>query len=149
MRNGLVWTDQLPRISAGLLSLPSGSCVLDREAVVQLAAGRDDFYALRSRSGAGQAVLMGFDLLGLKGRDLRSWPLVDRRAELRHLLTRFTYGVAFVDAHDQHGPDQGLIRSSGKPGRKARPGPDRAIAARPGRRPAHAGAAPCVLTNTA
>lgn len=45
-RNGLVWTDRLPRITAGLLSLPCGSCVLDGEAVVQMPDGPDDFHAL-------------------------------------------------------------------------------------------------------
>ncbi|GGH24646.1 hypothetical protein GCM10007036_31200 [Alsobacter metallidurans] len=104
-RNGLVWTDQLPRIAAGLLSLPCCSCVLDGEAVVQLPNGRDDFHSLRSRSGAGRAVLMAFDLLELDGQDLRSWPLVERRAELAHLLASPIDGIAFVDAHDAYGPE--------------------------------------------
>lgn len=104
-RNGLAWTDRLQRIAGGLHDLPCRSCVLDGEAVVQLPDGRDDFHAVRSRSGAGRAVLMAFDLLELDGQDLRSWPLVERRAELAHLLTSPVDGIAFVDAHDEHGPD--------------------------------------------
>jgi bifunctional non-homologous end joining protein LigD len=50
-------------------------------------------------------VLMAFDLLELNGQDLRPWPLVERRAELAHLLATPVDGNAFVDAHDVHGPD--------------------------------------------
>ncbi|WP_280954487.1 DNA ligase [Alsobacter soli] len=104
-RNGLSWTDRLPRFAAGFVSLPCASCVLDGEVVVQLPDGRDDFDALRSVAGAPHAVLLAFDLLELDGRDRRLLPLVERRAELARLLAQPVDGIAMVDALDERGPD--------------------------------------------
>ncbi|WP_460452444.1 ATP-dependent DNA ligase [Alsobacter sp. SYSU BS001988] len=108
-RNALNWTQRLPRIATGLLSLPCDSCVLDGEAVVQLPDGRDDFHALRSAAGARHAILMAFAILELDGQDLRPWPLSARRAVLRQLIEPEPVdGVAYVDETDADG--EALLR---------------------------------------
>ncbi|PSC02671.1 ATP-dependent DNA ligase, partial [Alsobacter soli] len=97
-RNGLSWTDRLPRIANAVRALPCGSCTLDGEAIVQRDDGRDDFLALRSVTGRIHAALLAFDLLELDGRDLRPLTLLERRAELARLLAQPVDGIAMVDA---------------------------------------------------
>jgi bifunctional non-homologous end joining protein LigD len=65
-------------------SLAGRAAVLDGEIVCLDAEGRPQFYdLLRHRA---EAFFYAFDLLSLDGRDLRSLPLVDRKAELERLV---------------------------------------------------------------
>jgi bifunctional non-homologous end joining protein LigD len=83
------WTERLPGIAGDVGGLPVRSAVLDGEAILNDADCLPDFFALHSamaeRSAPG-AVFMAFDLLHLDGQDLRSRPLIERRAMLAEVL---------------------------------------------------------------
>jgi bifunctional non-homologous end joining protein LigD len=66
--------------------LPGGDLMIDGEAIVQRPNGHCDFDALKTRSGAASAVLIGFDLLRHDGQELRRDPLEARRARLAALI---------------------------------------------------------------
>ena len=90
-RNGHVWTDRLPDVSAPLGDLPD--CVLDGELCALREDGRSDFSALRSAMGfreAGRVVgdlrFFAFDCLRHGREDLRPRPLAERKEHLEALL---------------------------------------------------------------
>jgi bifunctional non-homologous end joining protein LigD len=87
-RNGHDWTDRYPRVAAGARELHCRNAVIDGEAIVQDDAGVSDFAALRKalKAAPQRIVMFAFDLLFLDGEDLRSRPLVERRARLEGLL---------------------------------------------------------------
>jgi bifunctional non-homologous end joining protein LigD len=65
-------------------TLQGHTALLDGEFVCLDAEGRPQFYdLLRHR---GEAFFYAFDLLWLNGRDLRSLPLVDRKAQLERIV---------------------------------------------------------------
>ena len=65
-------------------ALAGRAAVLDGEIVCLDPEGRPQFYGLLRRRG--EAFFYAFDLLWLDGRDLRSLPLVERKAELERLV---------------------------------------------------------------
>lgn len=86
-RKGLDWTDKFPEIAAAARSLPN--VIVDGEVVALNAGGASNFTALRvalSEAQTKDLVFFAFDLLHMNGEDLRSIPLVDRKARLRQLL---------------------------------------------------------------
>jgi bifunctional non-homologous end joining protein LigD len=92
-RNGADATAWWPEIGAGLAGLTKSRTVLDGEAVVLDGIGRSDFERLHARSrrrrshaGADAVTFVAFDVLVLRGRDVRALPLVERRAQLARLL---------------------------------------------------------------
>jgi bifunctional non-homologous end joining protein LigD len=79
--------------------------VLDGEVVVLDDKGHANFEALqnyRSRQTAGHLVYQVFDLLYLDGHDLRSLPLVRRKAILQQILPAIP-GLAFCEHIKEHG----------------------------------------------
>ena len=87
-RNGYDWSDRYPSIVRATAKLPCLSAIIDGEAIVQDQDGASDFDALSSamRWRADSIILYAFDLMHLSGRDLRSQPLLERRALLKDLL---------------------------------------------------------------
>jgi bifunctional non-homologous end joining protein LigD len=88
-RRGHDWSNRFKAIAKAASALPD--CIIDGEAVVLDAEGRSDFSALQSAlaSGKGGPIsLYAFDLLFLKGLDLRSRPLLERKGALRKLLAK-------------------------------------------------------------
>ena len=97
-RRGTDFSDRFPEVIAELLALPD--VVLDAELVMLDENGHPVFERLirRSRlkkrisiehgSRTDPAVLFAFDVLELKGKDVRTWPLLDRKALLKRTLTR-------------------------------------------------------------
>lgn len=89
-RNGNDWTARFIEIARAVAQLPVGEVVLDGEACVVDGSGQPSFEALQaSLSGdrhAGRLVFPTFDLLWLEGRDLRAFPLEERRRTLETLL---------------------------------------------------------------
>jgi bifunctional non-homologous end joining protein LigD len=87
-RNGYDWSDRYQGIVRAGSALRCKSAIIDGEAIVQDHNGASDFDALplaiQSRSNG--IILCAFDLLHLNGIDLRQQTLLDRRAELFHLL---------------------------------------------------------------
>ena len=85
------WTARAPSIARSLSALPVHSVVLDGELVSVRKDGVTDFQALQNALGdAGSENLLyfAFDVLFLNGDDLRSLPLVERKAALAGLLAR-------------------------------------------------------------
>ena len=102
-RRGYDWTDRYPAIARTAVKLPARSFTLDGEAAVSDADGIAVFEALHRRRAAPDAVLHAFDLLELKGKDLRSLPLGERKAKLERLLAGSSAGIVFNEHTDQDG----------------------------------------------
>ena len=84
-RNGKDWTARMPRLAEAVASLPLESGWIDGEVLMPDGEGVPDFQALQNAfdSEATDAlVLYMFDLPFANGHDLRSLPLVERRARL-------------------------------------------------------------------
>ena len=95
-------TASLP-LSLAARRFKAESLVIDGEVVVLREDGRSDFNALRGRRRNDAAVLLAFDLVECKGKDLRDLPLIDRKRKLSRLLGKTMTGIQFVD----HFPDDG------------------------------------------
>lgn len=78
-RRATNFTDTFTRIGEAVAGLPGGDIIIDGEAVALRSDMHSDFYALRSKSSASHAVLVGFDLLHIDGHDVRKSPLEERR----------------------------------------------------------------------
>jgi bifunctional non-homologous end joining protein LigD len=87
-RNGLDWTDKLPRIAAAVAALPAEALLLDGELVALRPDGVSDFKRLQQALSDGtdrKLVFYLFDLLHQDGWDLRPCRLEDRKARLAGL----------------------------------------------------------------
>ncbi len=112
-RKGLDWTGKYPAIAAAAAPLPNAIidgeiCALDRN-------GAPDFAALQaalSQGDTGSLVYFAFDLLFDGGEDLRSLPLIERKARLEDLLSVLdaTSNIRFVE-HFETGGDA-VLRSA-------------------------------------
>ena len=86
-RAGHDWTDRFEPVAEALPELACDSALLDGEVVVPGAAAGSQFSALQTAlSKGGPLAYYVFDLLELDGEDLRSRPLIERKATLRKLL---------------------------------------------------------------
>ena len=98
-RNGGDVTALYPELTRALRALPVHSLVLDGEVVVLDAGGRPRFARLQTRALLSRpvdiaqaalrrpATLFAFDLVAFEGSDLRSLPLVERKALLAKVLS--------------------------------------------------------------
>ena len=92
-RRGHDWAERMPALARTAEALAAESAYLDGELVVLDANGHPDFDALHAwiRSSRkrvpGLLAYQAFDLLHLDGEDLRTTPLIERKAELATLLT--------------------------------------------------------------
>ena len=84
-RNGVDMTKRFAMIRDRMLSLPAESAIIDAELVACDGDGKPDFSALMDGQRENLCAWC-FDLLELEGRDLRTLPLVERKAALRDLL---------------------------------------------------------------
>lgn len=94
LREGGEATGWFPELHDPLAALPA-ACVLDAEGVILNDIGRPDFNAFHERAlrrrwyrGARPAALAVFDILVLRGQDIREWPGHPRK----HSLRRFVLG---------------------------------------------------------
>ena len=87
-RNGLDWTQRFAPLIKPFSELPCDSALLDGEIAVADAQGHTDFGALQDAlaGGKGRIGCYLFDLLSLDGQNLRSRPLIERKAKLQKLL---------------------------------------------------------------
>ena len=74
-------------IATAVLGLSTRSRIIDGELVAAGASGQPDFRALLHGPTQGACVYC-FDLMELRGRDIREQPLLQRRAQLEALLKR-------------------------------------------------------------
>lgn len=101
-RNGSDFTSRYPAIAEAVVTLRGGPLTLDGEVVAIGADGRHDFRALmaaRSRGGV-RVEFHVFDVMVLRGVDLRERPLVERRAKLDALLRKAALPIRLVDQYD-------------------------------------------------
>jgi ATP-dependent DNA ligase len=103
IRRGHDWTERYPAIAGTAAMLRARSFTLDGEAVVSGSDGIAVFDRLQRRQKVTAAMLYAFDLLELNGEDLRSLPLLDRKAKLAKLLVRSRSGIVFNDHTDDDG----------------------------------------------
>lgn len=106
LRDGGDATSWFPELHAPLAALPA-DCVLDAEGVVFDEIGRPDFNAFHARAlrrrwyrGAPPVALATFDLLVLRGQDIRDWPIEKRKMALQKMLEGVTVGLLYVSAVD-------------------------------------------------
>lgn len=97
-RNGNDYSAAFPELIRAIAALPYSNVLMDGELVILDDAGRPSFQRLQNRARIGRApdirhaavetpgTLYLFDLMGLEGFDLRSLPLVKRKALLRKVL---------------------------------------------------------------
>jgi bifunctional non-homologous end joining protein LigD len=84
------WTHRYPSVAEAAASLPVKSALLDGELVALLPSGVSSFQSLQNATRPGsdaRLVYFAFDLLYLDGYDLRRSPLIERKQQLRELLT--------------------------------------------------------------
>ncbi|WP_027664331.1 DNA ligase D [Rhizobium leguminosarum] len=87
-RKGLDWTAKYPEIAEAASTLPDA--IIDGEICALDGSGAPDFAALQAALSEGKTselVYFAFDLLYEGGEDLRSLPLVARKARLQSLLS--------------------------------------------------------------
>ncbi|MGR9396461.1 DNA ligase D (plasmid) [Rhizobium leguminosarum] len=87
-RKGLDWTTKYPEIAEAASTLPDA--IIDGEICALDDNGVPDFAALQaalSEGKTGELVYFAFDLLYEGGEDVRSLPLVERKARLQSLLS--------------------------------------------------------------
>lgn len=100
-RNGADATSWYPELQS--LSVLPAQTIMDGEVCVLDDLGRSDFMRLQARSrrrrlvpGGDLVVFCAFDLLVLRGRDVRAWPLKRRKISLARLLAAPPAQVLFV-----------------------------------------------------
>jgi bifunctional non-homologous end joining protein LigD len=88
-RRGNDWTKRFRKVASDAWHIKAGSVVIDGEIVVPAADGSTDFSVLQNELKASsiRIVLVAFDLLYLNGRDIRKLPLVQRKAELKKIIS--------------------------------------------------------------
>jgi bifunctional non-homologous end joining protein LigD len=101
-RNGRPWTTELSAIAEAVRALHADDLVIDGEAVAHCHQGLPDFHRLLG-DGKVTACLCTFDVLFLRGEDLRPLPLEDRKEQLASVLR----GAPEVVRYSEHmdGPD--------------------------------------------
>ena len=75
-------------LRASLAAIDVTDAILDGEIIVLNRNGVSQFNSLLSRKNEDAAVFYAFDLLWLNGTDLRQRPLVERKQQLRTLVSR-------------------------------------------------------------
>ncbi len=89
-RNGSDYTDKFQDIASTISNWSAGrAMVLDGEMVITDEQGKTDFQALQNhlRSSSGKKpTYIVFDLLALDGKDLRSYPLLQRKETLQTIM---------------------------------------------------------------
>lgn len=99
------WTHRFKKVADDAWHIKAASAVIDGEIVVPAADGSTDFSVLQKelKGGSNKIVLVAFDLLYLKGRDLRKEPLFRRKAKLKKIIAGTD--VQFSESFEIDGKD--------------------------------------------
>ena len=106
-RTGIDWTPRYPNLAAQLSKLNLAGTIMDGELTAIDETGRSDFNALQSSASAVAipVAYFAFDLLFLRGRDIRQQPLHQRKTKLQELIVHGPASkisqIQFLD-HIQH-----------------------------------------------
>lgn len=89
-RNGNDYMKQFYTIADALIDFSSGrAMILDGEMVITDSSGKTDFQALQNYTknlGSKNLTYIAFDILALDGKDLRGYPLIQRKEILENLM---------------------------------------------------------------
>jgi bifunctional non-homologous end joining protein LigD len=106
-RSGLDWTKKFGReIVSAFQDLPVGTALIDGELVVETSAGASDFSSLQndlSEERTDRFTFYAFDLIHLDGYDLRSLPLIERKAMLERLAAETGDPIRYSGHFDESG----------------------------------------------
>jgi DNA ligase D-like protein (predicted ligase) len=96
-RNQKDFTRRFPDVAKAVAELPNDT-IIDGEIVALDAAGKPSFNLLQG-IGIGPAliVMYAFDLLMWQGKDVRHWPLEDRRRQLREVVQQLPDTIRFSE----------------------------------------------------
>lgn len=88
-RRGHDWTRRFKKVADDAWHIKASSAVIDGEVVAPAADGSTDFSVLQNelKGTSKRIILVAFDLLYLNGRDIRKLPLLQRKAELKKIIT--------------------------------------------------------------
>jgi DNA ligase D-like protein (predicted ligase) len=116
-RNHKDFGRRFPGVASALLKLPSDT-VIDGEVVALDRTGRPSFSRLQGFGDeAAEIVLYTFDLLMLRGKDVRSWPLEERRGRLREIAQQVTSTIRYSERFEVHLADLiSVVRQHGVEG---------------------------------
>ena len=104
-RNQKDFARRFPGVARALLELPSDT-VIDGEIVALDQAGRPAFNQLQGFGGeVTEIVLYTFDLLMWRGKDVRPWPLEERRRHLREIAQQLPSTIRYSQRFDVALPD--------------------------------------------
>src|SRR3982074_2308718 len=103
-RRGHDWTHRFRKIADDAWHISAGSAIIDGEVVVPDASGTTDFSVLQNelKGRSTKIVLVAFDLLYLNGYDVRTVPLVERKAQLKKIVAETD--VQFSESFEIDGP---------------------------------------------
>jgi bifunctional non-homologous end joining protein LigD len=87
-RRGHDWTNRFRKVASDVWHINAGSAIIDGEVVVPATNGTTDFSVLQNelKGRSTKIVLIAFDLLYLNGYDLRTLPLMERKALLKKII---------------------------------------------------------------
>ena len=105
-RNQKDRTSRFPAIGETLAELPSDT-VIDGEIVALDSDGKPSFNLLQGYGTKAESVMYAFDLIMLRGRDVRTWPLEERRADLHDLAHARSGAMRFSENFNV--PCSGLV----------------------------------------
>jgi bifunctional non-homologous end joining protein LigD len=103
-RPGKDLTYRFPLIVETVARLRPRSCIIDGEAVVCDSSGMVSFDHIRYRRHDSSAFLYAFDLIEVKGDDLRRDPLEVRKATLANVLAKAGDGIRLNEHIEEDGP---------------------------------------------
>jgi DNA ligase D-like protein (predicted ligase) len=109
-RNQKDFTRRFPDVVKGIAGLPNDT-VIDGEIVALDESGKPSFNLLQGFGEAQAIVLYAFDLLMLQGKDVRMWPLHDRREQLREIIASLPDVIRFSETFNVPLPElMGAVR---------------------------------------
>jgi ATP-dependent DNA ligase len=96
-RNQKDFTRRFPSVVKGIAELPNDT-VIDGEIVALDENGKPSFERLQGFGNAQAIVLYAFDLLMVNGKDVRMWPLVDRREQLCEIVSTLPDTIRYSES---------------------------------------------------
>jgi DNA ligase D-like protein (predicted ligase) len=104
-RNHKDFTHRFAGVAKALLQLPRET-VIDGEIVALDREGKPAFHLLLGYRGeAAEVVLYAFDLLMFRGKDVRLWPLEERRGHLFEIARQLPASIRYSESFDTPLPD--------------------------------------------